>query len=65
MTVSRESNGDIYFECDGKRCAEIVECGTDDFMAAREELRSAGWRTVKNEATEQWEHYCPEHRDGR
>lgn len=65
MTVSREPNGDIYFECDGKRCAEIVECETDDFMAAREELKSAGWRTHKNPVTDAWEHYCPEHRDGR
>jgi hypothetical protein len=65
VTVSREPNGDIYFECDGKRCAEIVECETDDFMEAREELKRARWRTRRNEINGQWEHYCPDHAGGR
>lgn len=58
--LSRETNRHIYFECDGKRCSEIIETETSDFHEAREQLQAARWVTRKG-AADAWEHFCPEH----
>jgi hypothetical protein len=56
--LSRESDRTIYFECDAKRCAQILETDTTDFEIALEKLKEANWATrhIKGE----WVHVCPD-----
>lgn len=65
MTISRD-RGNIYFECDGKRCANIFETEESGFPAAHELLKEAGWKTTNEGGV--WKHICDdcqemEHRD--
>lgn len=54
--LSKEYNGSIYFECDGRRCAEVHETGTKDFREALDSLKEAKW-TIRRDG-ETWKHYC-------
>ena len=53
MTLHR-NHREITFECD--RCGAFLDGGTD-FDDALDELRSQGWRAVRD--GDDWEHHCP------
>lgn len=55
MTISRD-RGNIYFECDGKRCANTFVTEESGFPAAHELLKEAGWKTTKQGG--EWLHIC-------
>ena len=63
--------GEIIVECDGPRCHEILETGTDDFPDARASWRRQGWvsRPVERRIGEaapvktEWLHLCPACKD--
>ena len=50
---------DYRFYCDGI-CSDYLNCG-DDFYSALDELKSNGWKTIKN--GHNWEHYCLDCKD--
>lgn len=58
MTISREQ-GLVVFQCDGKRCAEILETDTSDFYSALDILHEeSDWATRKIKG--EWMHVCPD-----
>lgn len=50
--------GEIVFTCDN--CEDIFETQEQDFRTAVSSLKGEGWKIVKNDETNQWEHYCPD-----
>lgn len=63
MSTTRD-RGDIVFQCDAPKCGETLETGTSNFEGARNLLRRAGWRPVKQRGGE-WGHMCAGCKDGR
>lgn len=61
MALSRDRDKEIYFECDGKRCAEVLETNCFDFESALEKLEEEGWTYRKT--ADGWKHYCPDEDD--
>lgn len=56
MTISREQ-GLIVFQCDGKRCAEVLETDTGDFFAALAIFdEESEW--VRRKVNNEWMHVC-------
>ena len=55
MTISRQG-GKIFFECDGKRCANVCETDEITFTPAHEAMKAQGWQT-RREAGD-WVHIC-------
>ncbi len=58
MTISRDRDHGIFFECDGKRCPNMLITETDDFFEAKDELISFGWQMKK--LGSEWMHFCPD-----
>jgi hypothetical protein len=56
--LSRESDFIIYFECDAKRCANVLETDCKKVLEAREPFNEAGWvsRNIKGA----WFDICPD-----
>lgn len=59
MTMER-NDGQLVFRCDGRRCSEFIETDTNDFHDALNFAKSNGWKPIKDEASGEWEHECPE-----
>jgi len=60
MSIERY-NGEITFVCDGDRCNEIFETGTDEFHEGLRDLKNAGWKVRK--VVNEWMHFCPDEED--
>ena len=58
MTISRE-RGKIYFECDGGRCAEVLDTEHTDFDDALQDFKESDWEMRK--VGGEWKHFCPVH----
>jgi hypothetical protein len=52
-------HGDIVFQCDAKGCRETLEANTSNFDSARNVLRRARWKPMRDRATDEWRHTCP------
>lgn len=61
MTISRDPEGEVYFECDGRRCAEVCVTECTEFESALIIMKEEGW-TVRKIGND-WKHYCPDEDD--
>lgn len=43
--------------CDGPKCGESEELETDHFLSAIDQIKTLGWKIVKN--ANDWMHLCP------
>lgn len=58
MTLSRDRDREIYFECDAPRCAQVCETEAYDLESALIVMKEEGW-TVRKEGGA-WKHFCPD-----
>ncbi len=58
--IDRQGNGYV-FECDG--CADVITCSNMTFEEALEKIKEEGWKPVRREQKDIWEHYCEDCKD--
>jgi len=56
-------HGEVVFECDS--CGETLTTGEDEFAQAMQLFRREGWRAVKDDEDDTWQHYCMRCKTGK
>lgn len=49
-------HGKVVFQCDG--CDDTCYTDEGDFQIALEVMKYEGWKTVRDEDTKEWKHFC-------